>query len=196
MNKFLILGTGADINNIDFKRVKSNIITAGVNRVYEKLIPKIFFIYDLDTLMPYVTGVKEIVTHPDQLKKYFVSGRMDYDFNFITYYDKDYIPGYEYQGKHYDCGHGSINYLLRYLNNYKYVGQDNVFYIAGVPLLERIGHFYQDIEITTSKQNVLDRFFNDFLRLKRLGFNIVSLMPESRLNEIFPVEKIDIIYEE
>jgi hypothetical protein len=115
-NKFLVLGTGSDINKIDFTRIDSDLIIAGVNRIYEKVIPDIYFIYDLGTLIDYVPPeIEEIATHPDQLGQFFRSGKTNYKHNFITYYDKDYLPSYVLNGKHYDCGHGSINYLLRYL---------------------------------------------------------------------------------
>lgn len=191
---FLIFGTGADINNIDFSRLRKDFIIVGVNRIFEKIIPDYYYVYDLKTLISYIPNtIKTIYTHPAKLKECF-DNNLNYNFNYVTYYDKDYMPSYVYEGGHFDCGHGSVNYLLRMLNNYLFEGQKNTYYLAGVPLLEGMGHFYQDVEATTSVQIALDRFFNDFLRLKRLGYNIKSVMENSRLNEIFPVEDINIIY--
>ena len=51
-NKILILGNGADINDIDFSRLDSSFITAGVNRIYKKHIPEYYFIYDLKDIVP------------------------------------------------------------------------------------------------------------------------------------------------
>lgn len=199
MNKFLILGTGADINDIDFSNIRGDLITAGVNRIYEKIIPNYFFVYDMPEFMPYMVQdekaekIKTIYTHPGQLNKYFQKG-FSYKFNYNTYYDPEYIPSYTYNGIHYDCGHGSINYLIRMLNDHLYRDQKNIFYIAGVPLFEDIGHFYDDEGKTTSKQDVLDRFYNDFLRLHKRCYCMVSVMKKSKLNELLPIEDINIIY--
>ena len=196
MNKFLVLGTGDDINNINFDKIDNDYIIAGVNRIYEKIIPDYYFVYDVKELMPIISDdIKLIYTHPAKLAEYYRE-RNDYTKSFHTYYDPEYTPGFKMDGKHYDCGHGSINYLLRLLNNYLFNGQENVFYLAGVPLLEGKGHFYGKRENETTLQSALNRFYNDFLRLKKFGYNIVSLMQESKLNELFPTEDLNIIYKD
>ena len=193
-NKFLIFGTGKDINKISFGKIDKSFITAGVNRIFKKFIPDYYFVYDLDILGPILPdAVKVVYTHPDKLAEYFRLYK-NYKQNFCTYYDADYMPSYVLNGKQYDCGHGSINYLIRMLNNYLYKDDENIFYIAGVPLLEGTGHFYDDNHDTTSVQKALDRFYNDFMRLKNMGYNIVSLMKKSKLNDLFPIENIKMIY--
>jgi hypothetical protein len=202
MNKFLVIGTGSDINDIDFKRIDKSFITAGVNKVYKKVIPDYFYIYDLKDVLvdpnknhlELPDEIKTVYCTPDKLYEYFYQTR-NYKQHFCTYYDKDYTPEFNLHGKTYECNHSSINYLMRALNDYLYAGEENIFYMIGVPLLERIGHFYDDIDkpIPTT-QKMLDRFYNDFIRLKDLGYKIISLMTESRLNDLFPKENIEIIY--
>ena len=193
MNKIIVFGTGSDLNDIDFSKIDKSFITAGVNRIHEKIIPQYYYAYDLLEVMPLVPDtIKVIYTHPDQLYRY-MSALKNYKQNFCTYYDKTYTPEYWKNGIAYDCGHASINYLIRMLNDYIYTGQDNVFYIVGVPLLEGKGHFYDD-DTTTTTQQVLDRFYNDFLRLVDKKYNMISLMAESRLNNIIPSQDINIIY--
>ena len=194
MNNFLVLGTGADINNIDFSQINHKWITAGVNRIHEKIIPDYFFCYDAKEVVPNLPDtIKTIYTHPGKLAEYF-RGSFDIKKNYCSYYDEDYTPGFRLHGKRFDCGHGSISYLIRTFNNYLYKGQENIFYLAGVPLLEDIGHFYDDSNDEATTQISLDRFFNDFLRLVDQGFAMVSLMKESRLNDILPVKDLEIIY--
>ena len=193
MNKFLILGTGEDINDIDFTRLDSDFITAGVNRIFYKYIPDYYYVYDLDIIQDLIPDeIEHIYTHPDKLYQ-AASLKKNYKQNFTTYYDKNYTPEYQVNGKRFDCGHGSVNYLIRMLNNLIYPSDDNKFYLCGVPLLEDVGHFYED-DKTTTNQKVLDRFYNDFLRMKSLNYNIVSLMEKSKLNDIFPIEKKEVLY--
>ena len=46
MNKVLILGNGPDINEIDFTRLKGEVKTAGVNRIWLKHFPDYLFYHD------------------------------------------------------------------------------------------------------------------------------------------------------
>lgn len=200
MNKFLILGTGADINDIDFDRIDDSFITAGVNRIYEKFIPEYYYIYDLKDVLikdgiavSLPEGIHTICTHPDKLYEY-MSKRKNYKQNFFTYYDPLYTATFTHNGDEYECNQSSINYLIRMLNDRFFSGGDNVFFLAGVPLLESVGHFYSGTGKTT--QVVLNRFYNDFIRLKNLGYNIFSIMKESKLNDLFPTEDINMIYKD
>jgi len=84
--------------------------------------------------------------------------------------------------------------LIRILNDYIHKGDDNYFYLCGVPLLESEGHFY-DESINHTPQEVLDKIYNDFIRLRHKGYNIISLMEKSKLNELFPVKSKEILYE-
>jgi hypothetical protein len=195
MNKFLILGTGADINDIDFSRISDKFITGGVNYIHKKIIPDYYFAYDLkDHMIDIPDEIKVVYTHPAKLAEYF-RDRISYKQNYCTYYDETFTPTAVMDGKEYDCNHGSVNYLIRMLNNYLYKNQCNIFYIAGVPLLKSVGHFFNDHGDTTSIQRVLDKFYNDFMRLKRLDYNIISLMKVSKINDLFPQEDIELIYD-
>lgn len=193
MNKFLILGTGADINDIDFSKIDKSFITGGVNKIYKKIIPDYYYIYDMKEVMPEVPDEIEVVyTHPDKLYEYLYITK-NYIQNFCTYYDSDYTPTFYKSNKEYECNQSSVNYLIRVLNDYLFKDQENVFYMVGVPLLENVGHFYEEEKVTTTQRS-LDRFYNDFMRLNCLKYNLISLMKNSRLNKLFPVEDINLIY--
>jgi len=195
INNFLILGNGADINELDFDKIDEGLITAGVNRIYMKFMPEYYYIYDLVDIMPDFPDKEcRIITHTSKLQQY-LHDTVNNTNVFMSYPMPEYTQKFVLNGQEYKCNHSSVNMLIRILNNYIYKGFENIFYICGVPLLENIGHFYDD-SINKTSQKVLDKIYNDFIRLKHNGHKIISCMKKSLLNELFPVENKEILYED
>jgi hypothetical protein len=192
-NKFLILGNGADINDLDFDKIDNEFITAGVSRIYLKYMPDYYYIYDLIDIMPeFPLKTCMIFTHTSKLSEYLRENVNNTNI-FHCYPCPEYTTNFSINGKEYKCTHSVVNMLIRILNDYLCMDEDNYFYLCGVPLLESVGHFY-DESINHTPQKVLDKIYNDFIRLKHKGYNIISCMKESKLNDLFPVEDKSILY--
>jgi hypothetical protein len=77
-----------------------------------------------------------------------------------------------------------------------------VFYIAGVSLIwKEPSHFWKDSDIeclNTHDSSWYEPRFNkildNFKRLKSLGYSIISVHPESRLNKVFTTIDIESLY--
>ena len=194
-NKILILGNGADINNIDFDRIDGSFIVAGVNRIYKKHIPDYYFIYDLIDIMPEIpNGITKIHTVKNKYEQYINSDTSDKSNKTFVINDyTNYTKIFNIHDKVMECNFSAVNYLIRLLDDVIYEQDINYFYIAGVPLLESVGHFY-DEKINKTEQKTLDKIYNDFLRLAYNNYHMVSVMPESKLNTIIPVIDKDILY--
>lgn len=181
-NNILILGNGADINELDFNKIDDEFITAGVNRIYFKYMPEYYFIYDLIDIMPdFPKKEYEIYTHTSKLSQYLRE-----NVNNKTIFTAFPFPEYIHN-------HSAVNMLIRAMNDYVYEGEDNYFYICGCPLLESKGHFY-DESINTTSQKTLDGIYEDFVKLKRKGYKLISCMEASKLNDLFPMENKEILY--
>ncbi len=193
-NNFLILGNGADINELDFNRIDKQLITGGVNRIYLKFMPMVYYIYDLISIMPAFPDKEyKIYTHNSKLSQYMRDNVNNIN-TFFSFPIPEYTKEFRINGQEYKCNHSSVNMLIRILNDYIYKSDNNYFYICGVPLLEDIGHFYNE-EINQTPQKVLDKIFNDFIRLREKGYKIISCMEKSLLNKLFPVENKNILYD-
>jgi hypothetical protein len=193
-NNFLILGNGADINEIDFDKIDGNLATGGVNRIYLKYLPEHYFIYDLIEIMPDIPKLSGycFYTHTSKLVEYLKENVNNTNI-FMSFPEYNYTTEFDIKGHRIKCNHSPVNFLIRIIDDYLYNDDENYFYICGVPLLERVGHFY-DEAINHTPQKVLDRIFNDFIRLAWQGYNIISCMKESKLNDIFPNEDKNILY--
>ena len=194
-NNFLILGNGADINELDFDKISESFITGGVNRIFYKFIPDFYYVYDLINIMQDFP-IKNycLMTHNSKLSEYMRENVNNTNI-FSCFPVPEYTEEFNINGQDYKCNHSAVNMLIRILNDYIYCDDDNYFYICGVPLLESEGHFY-DESINSTPQKVLDKIYNDFIRLKHKGYNIISLMEKSKLNDLFTVESKEILYKE
>jgi hypothetical protein len=192
-NNFLILGNGADINEIDFNQIDVSFITGGVNRIYLRYIPEYYYIYDLVNIMPDFPIKENIIyTHTSKLSEYLRENVNNTDI-FHAFPCNEYTTEFVIINDKIKCNHSAINMLIRILNDYLFSTDDNYFYVCGVPLLESEGHFY-DESINHTPQKVLDKIYNDFIRLAHRGYKIVSCMKESKLNNLFPNEDKSILY--
>ena len=137
-NNFLILGNGADINELDFNKVDNKLITGGVNRIHFKYIPEYYYIY-YTSYADHSHGSRS--TSASGGHKHAIQS-MNQSHSHTHQYSATNFGSIKINGQEYKCNHASVNMLIRILNKYLYERDDNYFYICGVPLLERVGHFY------------------------------------------------------
>jgi len=195
--KILVLGNGPQINQIEFDKLKPNIETFGVNRIWLKHYPTYFFFHDNDILLELQND--EI----NRLKligksKCFTSDWIKANVPFIPDWVRSY-PRLNRRSFPDSITTGirilSTRFLKDSISNY-------TFYMAGINLKwTNPSHFWK--ESYCNSLNTRDagwytkRFsmmFKNFRSLKSSGFNMVSVTPESSLNKIMRYENINNLY--
>jgi hypothetical protein len=195
----LVLGNSQDINNIDFSRLPNNIITLGVNRIWLKHIPNYFFFNDVDIL-------EELDRFPEtviQLKTKSINFTSDW----FTYYAKKKkvsVPSWlrVYNRVNPKKFPDSVTTALQLFSKHYIQSSVCTFYIAGVSLnWSQTSHFWKELNYDSLNSNseswYSPRFklmFDNFSGLKNLGFNMVSVTPNSTLNKIIRYENIENLY--
>lgn len=184
--KILVLGNGPQVSDIEFDRLDSSIITLGVNRIWIKHFPNYFFFHDLDILdelnSDVITRSKLISNSKCISSDWF--DRHDVDSpNWITKYprlDRRAFPD-------------SVTTSIRILTSkiLKKSPSQLEFYIAGVNLKwTNPSHFWKDSDFDSINKNGqswydprFQKILHNFKKLQSLGFNLISVTPESLLNK-------------
>jgi hypothetical protein len=196
--KVLVLGNDPQINSIEFDKLHPQIITLGVNRIWLKYIPNYFFFNDIDI-------IRELSRRPEDTAKLiqkstiFSSDWLTRDGKF-----KDIIPSWVkiYHRPSIHQLPDSITTGLQLFSKHYIPSSECTFYIAGVSLMwQEPSHFWKDFDYTA--ENKMDaewytpRFtamLDNFKKLKRLNYDIVSVNPKSALNKYFRYENIGNLY--
>jgi len=195
-NKVLILGNGPDINNIEFNRLPKIIKTAGVNRIWLKHFPKYYFYHDADIM-------KEI-DRDIVLRSQLIAKSVCYTSDWLHTQTSN-IPNYlkVINRSNPSIFVDSVNTFMRILiNDNVFNTNDTIFYIAGVPLnWTNPSHFWKDLKYhSLNKKDKIwydarfTRMLSNFKNLKKLGYNMVSVTPNSKLNKIMRYEGIGNLY--
>lgn len=195
--KILVLGNGPSINDIEFNRLSKDIQTFGVNRIWLKHFPTYYFFHDFEILTElnnnHIAHAKLIsksicyssdwinqsnATTPHWLRKYERTNRRKFP--------------------------DSVTTGLSILNNNILSGKlsDYTFYMAGINLKwTEPSHFWKDIEYDSKNKkdrNWYDARFakmlDNFRDLKSIGFNMISVTPNSNLNKLMRFENIANLY--
>jgi hypothetical protein len=201
LNKILVLGNSPHINEIEFEKLDPRIKTVGINRIWLKHYPNYFFFNDWDIVKELNRPENEIsrikltqssICYSSTWLRKSAEGTIP---NWVRLYginDRTFFP---------DSVSNSIRIFrdefLRGLPN-----SDYTFYIAGVQLNWcEPSHFWKQdgYQGLNNKDKVwYDRrfrsIFNNFVRLKDLGVNMVSVTPGSSLNKIMRYENISNLY--
>lgn len=194
MNKsrILVLGNSPFINQIEFERISKNVKTFGVNRIWLKHIPDYFFFHDPEILNELDQDTinklsKGICFTSDWLK----TRNLPFWLRRFSRLSRIAFPD-------------SVTTGLSILRNDILKGEDkkSTFYIAGVSLRwEEPSHFWKENGYTCTntfgKSWYAPRFnkiMKNFLDLKYKGFDIVSVTPNSELNNYFDYVPIDTLY--
>jgi hypothetical protein len=194
--RVLLLGNSPQINEIQFDRIADDVITLGLNRIWLKYIPKYFFFHDLIIS-------NELSRHPETLAK-LIQNSTIFSSQWIRKNKNNLIPNWTQvypmppARQFPDSASLSIQILSKNILKSKNI----TFYTAGIPLLwQEPSHFWKEINYSASaagdKQWYDTRFprmVQNFRVLKNLGYDIVSVTPNSALNKIFRYESIDNLY--
>ena len=199
-NKLLLIGNDPTIEYIDFPRIQKDIITVGTNRAWLKTIPNYLFFHDQKIFQE----LDENVNRLNQLKahtKIISSDWLEINCKRTGLQVPNYTTIYERPNKtkYVDCVTTAIDILERD----KFKKRDTIFYVAGVSLTWKTpSHFWKKNPIegignTNDRDWHNKRFqmtFTNFENLKKRGFNIVSVTPDSKINKIFRYENIGNLY--
>lgn len=195
--KVLVLGNGPQISDIEFDRIPSDIITLGVNRIWIKYYPDFLFFHDLNILNE--------LNQNEESKKNLISKS-----KCITsdWFDRHNIDCPNWITKHSRLDRkafpDSVCTSIRILTSkiLKKNPSQIEFYIAGVNLKWMDpSHFWKEYEFNSlhnaSKPWYDSRFqkmLYNFKNLQRLGFNLISVTPDSLLNKTMRSINISNLY--
>ena len=196
-NRVLILGNGPDINNIDFDRLKGNIKTAGVNRIWLKHFPDYYFYHDSEIAKEIEKDIivkSKIIAKCNCYSSDWIRRRMSTVPSYLKVVNRSSPTSFV----------DSVTTFMRILiSDNVFSIDDTIFYIAGVPLSwSEPSHFWKEIDYEGSLNKHgrdwydprFNRIVSNFKRLKGLGYNMVSVTPHSRLNKIMRYEGVSNLY--
>lgn len=193
--KVLVLGNSPQINSIAFDRIKPEVVTLGINRIWQKHIPKYFFFHDLIIS-------NELSAHPETLSK-LVQNSTIFSSEWIRKNRMNTIPQWTrvYPMPPRKQFPDSASLSIQILSKQILSKTPLTFYLAGIPLRwQEPSHFWKDSNESNSshRKEWYDARFpmmiKNFEMLKKLGYDIVSVTPDSALNKIFRYENIENLY--
>lgn len=194
--KILVLGNGPQISEIEFKRLDPTIKTFGVNRIWLKYYPDYFFFQDIPI-------IRELDQNP-LYKAKLIGSSVCFSSDWLRSGSK-LIPNWVKIHNRSDrrVFPDSVTTGLKILSE-KYVTDiyNYTFYIAGVNLKwSEPSHFWKTIPYDSINRygsawyaNRFNKMLENFKKLQNLGFNMVSVTPDSLLNKIMRYENIDNLY--
>jgi hypothetical protein len=201
LKKILVLGNSPHINEIEFDRLDPRIKTIGVNRIWLKHLPDYFFFNDNDIVEELNRPENEIsrikltqrsLCYSSMWIRKSIVGTVPHWLRVYPISDRTVFPD-------------SVSNSIRIFKDNIMRGEpmsDYVFYIAGVELSwSEPSHFWKQDGykgINNKDREWYDRrfnaIFNNFIRLKDSGINMVSVTPGSRLNKIMRYENVSNLY--
>lgn len=201
LKKILVLGNSPHINEIEFDRLDPNIKTIGVNRIWLKHFPNYFFFNDNDI-------IEELNRPENEINRIRLTQRsLCYSSTWIRKSIVGTIPPWlrVYPISDRTVFPDSVSNSIRIFRENIMRGEPMdqcVFYIAGVELnWTEPSHFWKQDGyrgINSKDRDWYDRrftaIFNNFVRLKNSGINMISVTPGSRLNKIMRYENISNLY--
>lgn len=200
MTRILVLGNDPQINQINFKLLDSDVITIGVNRIWLKHIPNYFFFTDIPIF-------RELSLHTEIFNKLIETSKW-YSSEWIRQCfikSRTPIPPWIkiYQRR---IGNrslpDSVTSAIQIFHQEHLIKPPYSFYVAGVSLKwQHPSHFWQSLDyksLHTPTQEWynprFDKIYSNFEILKQMGLSIVSVHPNSRLNNLFRYENVRTLY--
>lgn len=196
--KILVLGNSPQINDIDFSRLKRGIETFGVNRIWLKHYPTYYFFHDPDIIheldQNQITRSKLIakstVFSSDWLAK--SGGPLPHWIRRYPRPNRRKFPD-------------SVTTGLQILGSHVLPGRvsDYTFYLAGISLKwQEPSHFWKEtdhIALNNKDRSWYDKrflkMFENFRDLRSMGYNLVSVTPDSNLNKLVRSQNIETLYQ-
>jgi hypothetical protein len=195
--KILVLGNGTSINDIDFDRLDPSIQTFGVNRIWLKHFPDYYFFHDYDI-------IDELDKQPI-VRSQLVSNSICYSSDWINHSSKA-TPHWlrKYPRKNRRQFPDSVTTGLGILGRNILPGKisDYTFYMAGVTLKwSDPSHFWKIDGYKGLNKKDRDwynirfqKMFQNFRDMKSIGYNMISVTPDSMLNKMMRHENIANLY--
>lgn len=191
--RILVLGNGPFINDIDFDRIQNDIITFGVNRIWLKHYPDYFFFHDPDIMY-------ELLNRKDTITELMSNSK-----SFTSDWYKKIPPTWVTKYPRYNrrIFPDSITTGLSILNEKLLNGniKDYEFYLAGIHLKwTNPSHFWKETYTSRNKHEKswydprFERILYNFKNLQKIGYNFISVTPNSNLNKIMRYENIANLY--
>jgi hypothetical protein len=193
--KILVLGNGPSINNINFKLLDPSITTFGVNRIWLKHYPDYYFFHDRDILVELNRDKKLLANVMKNstcfTSDWFTKSKMKKP-NWLRIYSRTDRTAFV----------DSVTTGMRIMGRYMIDPHEYVFYIAGVHLKwMEPSHFWKSMEYDGLNKNDKNwyaprfaRTLKNFKTLQTLGFKMVSVTPNSKLNSIMRHENVHNLY--
>ena len=202
-NRVLILGNGPQINDIDFSSLDSDVITIGVNRIWLKHYPDFFFFHDYAIL-------HELNQDENRISKIKLTQSSHcYSSEWIKKTVRGPIPSWlrvypmPFRSSFPDSVTNAVN-IYRNVHLKQFPISDYTFYFAGVSLnwtdpshFWKIGNSSKKFNNNHSKKWYDARFshiYENFIKMKSLGYKMISVTPGSRLNKLMRYESIGNLY--
>jgi len=195
--KILVLGNDPQINRIKFKLLGNNVKTFGVNRIFLAHYPSYYFFHDAAILT-------ELEQQPDILETLKEKSNI-FSSDWLLRNKKNNRDWINVLRRSSQTNHyfpDSITTGLRLLS-YNYIDRSKyIFYLAGISLKwTSPSHFWKELNYPgLNKANKawydvrFSKMLDNFKRLKNIGFNMVSVNPNSELNKILRYESINNLY--
>ena len=195
--KILVLGNGVSINDIDFSRLDPSIQTFGVNRIWLKHYPDYFFFQDSDILHELN---KDLVARSKLIGKSH-SFSSDWANSSITNCPH-WLRKYPRANRRKFPDSVTTGMQILMTNILKGKQSDYVFYMAGISLKwEDPSHFWKVGEydsLNNKDEDWYDVRFNKMFKnirdIKSLGYNMISVTPNSQLNKMMRYENVANLY--
>lgn len=196
--KVLVLGNGSQINEINFNLLQDDIITLGVNRIWLKYIPNYFFFNDIQIAI-------ELNRTPESLAKLVQESKI-FSSDWLKKNNPQDIPKwtkiYTRSANSARDFPDSTTTAIQIFSKHLMPSANLTFYIAATPLTwTNPSHFWKELDFSSLNKNNQEwynkrfpRIETNFRSLKNLGYDIVSVTPNSVLNKIFRYENLGNLY--
>jgi hypothetical protein len=194
--KVLVLGNDPQINTIDFDRLKPEVITLGVNRIWLKHIPDYLFFNDIQILT-------EIERHPEIMAQ-LQSNTKCFSSDWIRHKLKRTIPQWIeiHRRTNAISFPDSVSTAINIFSSNFLTDKRVTYYLAGVSLKwTNPSHFWKEMEYESLNKHGQDwyttrfvKMSENFRKIKARGIRVISVNPNSNLNKMFRYESIDNLY--
>jgi hypothetical protein len=191
IKELLIIGNDNTVDKLDYFRLKDEIVTVSVNRIWMTYMPNIMYVID-----PEIFKEIEIKIKNKEIEYQDFNNTIIF-YNFYLNLNSEFKNLLE-NLKSYPVNIGRNNSVIAIIKWF-FQNYDNInFYIYGISLTynKDKNHFWKGDNIVLNKRTKdweIDKYDKNaaaFIELKKKGYNMISVMKESRLNSI--LEVIDI----
>lgn len=200
----VIFGTSPFLDKLDFNKIeelrnKKDIVFAGVNRIFYKFQPDYFFFMDGDIIEELKENGIQRDSNSRWLTSEFLYGNSQCRISrekYASYSAKQKIEELDINFEKSTNRKSSLLWLMCYLQNFEFKDYLCKFYLVGVELKTSNVHYFGHKTNKNRPGNTLSTQYisqykgiGEFLQK---GFHIMSLNPNSKVNELVPFINIPV----